>query len=66
MLINRSIEIIISPTGGILIEAVNFKGPDCEKATKYIEEALGAVWHRVKKPEYSQSRAVNTQQQVGA
>ena len=63
---NRSIEITIGTKGEILIEAVNFKGPDCEKATKYIEEALGNVWHRVKKPEYSQSRGARTQQQVGA
>ena len=62
---NRSIEITIGAKGEILIEAVNFKGPDCEKATKYIEEALGSVWHRVKKSEYSQGRAINTQQQVG-
>ena len=63
---NRSIEITIAAKGEILIEAVNFKGPDCEKATKYIEEALGSVWHRVKKPEYHQTVRANTQQQVGS
>lgn len=63
---SRSIVIIIGPKGETLIEGVGFKGSSCEKATRYIEEALGTVWHRVKKPEYSQSRAVNHQQQVGA
>jgi hypothetical protein len=45
---------------------VGFKGSSCEKATRYIEEALGAVWHRVKKPEYSQSSTTSNQQEVGA
>ena len=30
---NRSIEIIVAPTGEIRIAAVNFKGADCEQAT---------------------------------
>ena len=38
---NRTIEIIIGTTGEIQIDAVGFKGPDCEKATKFLEEALG-------------------------
>ncbi len=62
---SRSIVIIIGPKGEILIEGVGFKGSSCEKATRYIEEALGAVWHRVKKPEYSQVTTSN-QQEVGA
>src|ERR1039458_9432324 len=38
---NRTIEIIIGTTGDIQIDAVGFKGPDCEKATQFLEEALG-------------------------
>jgi hypothetical protein len=38
---NRTIEIIIGTTGEIQIDAVGFKGPDCEKATAFLEEALG-------------------------
>ena len=30
---NRTIEIIIGTTGEIQIDAVGFKGPDCEQAT---------------------------------
>ena len=41
IIMNRTIEIIIAPTGEIQIDAVGFKGPDCEKATKFLEEALG-------------------------
>ena len=62
----RSIVIIIGPKGEILIEGVGFKGSSCEKATRYIEEALGTVWHRVKKPEYSQTCTTSNQQEVGA
>jgi hypothetical protein len=48
----RTIEVIVSPAGDISINAVGFKGADCEKATKAMEEALGAVGNRTKKPEY--------------
>ena len=51
----RTIEIVIGPTGEIRIEAVNFKGADCERATKYLEEALGAVGKKGRKPEYYQA-----------
>lgn len=47
----QSIEIIIAPTGEITIDAVGFKGADCEKATRYLEEALGVAGKRVRKPE---------------
>ncbi len=60
------IEIIVSPTGDISIDAVGFKGADCEHATRFIEEALGTVGTRNKKPEHSQTRAQRRQQQVGS
>jgi hypothetical protein len=37
---NRTVEVIIAPSGEIQIDAVEFKGPDCEKATKFLEEAM--------------------------
>jgi len=37
----RTIEVTVSPRGDILIDAVGFKGADCEKATRFLEEALG-------------------------
>ena len=45
---NRTIEIIIGSTGEIQIDAVRFKGPDCEQATRFLEEALGAVGKKIK------------------
>ena len=56
----RTIEIIVGPQGEIKIDAIGFKGPDCDQATKFLEEALGKVERKVKKPEYHQ-RAHNRQ-----
>jgi len=50
----KTIEIIIGVAGEIKIDAIGFKGPDCEKATQFLEEALGVVGKKVKKPEYHQ------------
>jgi hypothetical protein len=62
----RAIEIIIGTTGEIAIDALNFKGADCEHATKYLEEALGVVGQKTKKPEYHQSRHQKRQQRLGS
>jgi hypothetical protein len=59
------IEVIVLPTGDIAIDAVGFKGADCEKATRFLEEALGSVATRNKKPEYSQTRSQRLQQKAG-
>lgn len=50
----KSIEIEFAENGDVKIEAVGFKGKGCEAATKAIEEALGNVKDRKKKPEYNQ------------
>ena len=63
---SRSIVILFGPNGEVIIEGVGFKGSSCEKATRYLEEALGTVRHRVKKPEYNQTNTTNNQQKVGA
>jgi len=47
-----TIEIIIAPTGETAIDAVGFKGADCEKATKFLEEALGVIGGRTPKADY--------------
>ena len=61
----RTIEIIVSPKGDISIDAVGFRGPDCEKATRALEEALGVVQQRIKKPEYLAQANSIAQQKVG-
>jgi hypothetical protein len=62
---NRTIEIIIAPSGEIQIDAVGFKGPDCEKATQFLEEALGTVGQKRKKPDYHQQASKTHQQRLG-
>jgi hypothetical protein len=62
---NRTIEIVVSTSGEIQIDAVGFKGPDCEQATKFLEEALGAVGQKTKKPEYHQQARKTNQQRLG-
>jgi hypothetical protein len=61
----KTIEVTISATGEISIEALNFTGADCEKATKALENALGVSVKQTKKPEYFQTRNAAAQQKVG-
>ena len=37
----KAIEVTIQPDGAISIDAVGFKGADCEQATKFLEDAIG-------------------------
>jgi hypothetical protein len=60
-----TIEIIVSPLGEIKIDAIGFKGADCEKATRFLEQALGVVSKRVKKPEYHRRNTTQIQQSLG-
>ena len=61
----RSIEVIVQPDGQIAIEAMGFAGADCEKATAFLEEALGVATDRRKKPEYHKRVTNRPRQQVG-
>lgn len=61
----KTIEVIVQPDGSLKIDAVGFQGADCEKATVFLEEALGAVAERERKPEYHSQRRVSQQQKVG-
>jgi hypothetical protein len=60
----KTIEIIVSSNGEVQIDAVGFKGADCERATRFLEQALGVVSNRAKKPEYHQARSNRSQQKV--
>ena len=61
----RSIEVIVEPNGRVAIEAMGFAGADCEKATAFLEQALGVVGERRKKPEYHKRALTKARQQVG-
>lgn len=59
----KIIEVVVGTQGEIKIDAVGFKGADCEKATAFLEQALGQVKGRTKKPEFHQR--VQAQQRLG-
>jgi hypothetical protein len=60
----RTIEVVVDPAGGLKIEAVNFQGADCEKATRFLEEALGEIQNRTHKPAYLARARTKANQQV--
>ena len=62
----RTIELIISPAGDLQLDAIGFKGPDCEKATAFLEKALGEIKQRDRKPEYQSRNRITPKQQVGS
>jgi len=60
-----TIEILVGPDGTLSIDALNFKGADCEQATKFLESALGMTAAKRHKPEYHQSNRQQHQQRLG-
>ena len=61
----RTIEVIVEPNGRVAIEAMGFAGADCEKATAFLEQALGVATDRRKKPEYHRKALHRPHQTVG-
>ena len=61
-----TIEIIVSPMGEFTIEGIGFKGPECEQATKFLEQALGVVNAKVRKPEFHQRTRTTQKQTLGS
>lgn len=57
----KSIEVVVEPNGKLQIEAVGFAGADCEKATRFLEQALGWQTSRQRKPEYYRAHAAPAQ-----
>lgn len=62
MNMKKTINVTIGLDGTIEIEAHNFKGASCEKATKFLEDALGVSGKRTKKPEYFQQETTAQKQ----
>lgn len=61
----RTIELIVGPDGSLKIEAMGFKGADCERATAFLEKALGQISSKSKKPEYYHREELKRQQRIG-
>jgi hypothetical protein len=64
--VKRKIQVRITPSGDITVEAQGFRGNGCEAATKAIEDALGKAGTRNRKPDFwRQSNASRNQQRIG-
>ena len=64
----KHIDITFASDGTVEVEAIGFKGQGCEQATKQVEEALGIVANRKKKPDFYQPAKSSTgnNQSVGS
>ena len=62
---NKEIIIDIDPKGEVDIEAIGFKGGTCEKALAPIEEAIGEVKSRKRKPEFYQKEKAGVRHGTG-
>ena len=61
----KVVEIIINASGQLTIGAAGFSGTDCEKATAFLEQALGKLTAKQRKPEWHQRNRRANQQKVG-
>jgi hypothetical protein len=61
----KVVEILINPSGQLTINAAGFTGSDCEKATAFLEQALGDLTAKQRKPEFYQRNRQCHQQKVG-
>lgn len=49
------VEIVVSEDGETVeMHVIGAHGPDCLKATKELEDAIGRVQNRIKKPEFNE------------
>ena len=62
----KTIELLISPSGQLTLNAVGYQGADCEKATAFLEQALGKLASTQRKPEWYRQAVRQRKQQVGA
>lgn len=60
---DKHVIIQVSPDGEVKIDAVNFRGNSCEKATAALVKAMGQVTSSSKKPEFFSQQT--QQQKVG-
>ena len=62
----KTVEILINTSGQLTINAVGFTGSDCEKATAFLEQTLGKLAAKQRKPECYQKNRTNNQLRVGS
>ena len=62
----QEIHVDIAADGALAIDATGFAGADCEQATRFLEEALGSVTQKRRKPEFHQHAARRQSRQIRA
>ncbi len=58
----QQIHVDVAPDGSLRIDAVGFTGAGCEQATAFLEEALGEVTGKQRKPEYFRRQTTRSTQ----
>ena len=61
----KTVEIIINSSGQLTINAAGFSGSDCEKATAFLEQALGRLTAKQRKPQFCQRNQRKNEQKLG-
>ena len=61
----KTIDILIHKQGQLTINATGYQGADCEKATAFLEQALGALTQKQRKPEWYRTVQRHAKQKVG-
>ena len=56
---NKTIEIIVSPTGETRLETKGFAGAECQGASKFLEKALGVAASEQMTAEFHSSQVVS-------
>lgn len=59
----RKIVATVDAEGRVTLDLHGFKGAECEKVTQDLEQALGTVRQRQRKPEFYQERVSQQAQQ---
>lgn len=52
----RVIEITVSPTGATVVQTKGYAGSDCLRASRFLEQALGAVTTDARTAEFYQAQ----------
>lgn len=56
---NKTIEITVSPSGETTVQTKGFTGPSCRDASRFVEQALGVVQSDKPTPEMYQTHAAS-------
>jgi hypothetical protein len=61
---SRVIEVLVSPTGETTVQTKGYAGADCLQASRFLEQALGAVAAQRMTAEYYATDTTAQQQEI--